>query len=101
MTEQFKKIADAIEKLNLEKTKVQVTSSPQSDDLEQIFYNIKCSNDLYMLKHLKLNIQLDLITCIPCSKFKKQESKYLLNAIKSSFSIFEYKEQDQHQLQFQ
>jgi hypothetical protein len=59
------------------------------------------SNDLYMLKHFKINIQLDLITCIPCSKFKKQDSKYLLNAIKSSFSMFEYKEQDQHQLQAQ
>ena len=55
------------------KTKVQVTSSPQSDDVEQMFYNIKCSSDLYMLKHLKINIQLDLITCIPCSNFKKQE----------------------------
>jgi len=54
-----------------------------------------------MLKHLKINIQLDLITCIPCSKFKKQESKHLLNAIKSSFSMFEYNEQDQHQLQSQ
>jgi hypothetical protein len=54
-------------------------------------------NDLYMLKHLKINIQLDLITCIPCSNFKKQESKHLLNAIKSSFSMFEYNEQDQPQ----
>jgi hypothetical protein len=52
MTEQFKKIADAIEKTNLEKSKVQVTSSPQSDDMEQMFYNIKCSNDLYMLKQI-------------------------------------------------
>jgi hypothetical protein len=48
MTEQFKKITDAIEKINLEKANVQVTSSPQSDDVEQIFYNIKCSNDLYV-----------------------------------------------------
>ncbi len=66
-----------------------------------MFYNIKCSNDLYMLKHFKINIQLDLITCIPCSNFKKQEQKHLLNAIKSSFSMFEYNEQDQHQLQSQ
>jgi hypothetical protein len=101
MTEQFKKIADAIEQINFEKAKVQVTSSLQSHNVEQIFYNIKCSNDLYMLKHLKINIQLDLIPCIPCSNFKKQESKHLLNAIKSSFSMFEYNEQDQHQLQSQ
>ncbi len=46
MTEQFKKIADAIGKINLEKSKVQVKSSLQSDDVEQMFYNIKCSNDL-------------------------------------------------------
>ncbi len=54
-----------------------------------------------MLKHLKINIQLHLITCIPCSNFKKQESKHLLNAIKTSFNMFEYIEQDQHQLQSQ
>ncbi len=50
-----------------------------------------------MLKHLKINIQLDLITCMPCWKFKKQESKHLMNAIKSSFNMFEYIEQDQLQ----
>ncbi len=87
MTEQFKKIADAIEKINLEKSKVQVTSSPQSDDVEQMFYNIKCSNDLYMLKHLKINIQLDLITCIPCSKFKKQESKQRFRNLQQSLKV--------------
>ncbi len=56
---------------------------------------------IYMLEHLKINIQLHLITCIPCSNFKKQESKHLLNAIKPSFNMFEYIEQDQHQLQSQ
>jgi hypothetical protein len=38
---------------------------------------------------------------MPCSNFKKQTSKHLLNAIKSSFSMFEYIDQDQHQLQWQ
>ena len=66
-----------------------------------MFYNVKCSNDLYMLKHLEINIDSDLITCVPCSKFKKQAAKHLLNTIKSSFGMFEYIEQDAHQLQSQ
>ncbi len=96
-----KKSNFAIEQINFEKAKVQVTSSPQLDNVEQMFYNMNCSNDFYMLKHLKINIRVDLITCMHCSKFKKQVSKHLLNAIKSSFSMFEYIEQDQHQLQSQ
>ncbi|CAF4582724.1 unnamed protein product [Rotaria sp. Silwood2] len=66
-----------------------------------MFKNIRCSNDLYMLKHLEINSQLDTITCIPCFKFKKQPSKHLLSTIKSSFDIFEYVEQDPHQIQSQ
>ncbi len=100
--EQLKKMTNAIDQISLEKPKVQLlSSSSQSDDLERIFQNITCSNDLYMLKYLEINGQLDTITCIPCFKFKKQASKYLLSTIKSSFGIFEYVEQDPHQIQSQ
>ena len=103
MSEQLRKITDAIEQINLEKAKIQTPSSQQSEpvDIEKMFYNIKCSNDLYMLKYLEIDIDSDLITCIPCSKFKKQAAKHLLNSIKSSFGMFEYIEQDIHQLQSQ
>jgi hypothetical protein len=99
MAEQLTKITNAIEQINLEKAKVQVHSSVQLDNIEQMFNNIKCSNDLYMLKHLEINMQLDVITCIPCLKFKKQAAKHLLNTIKSSFGMFEYVEQDAQQIQ--
>jgi hypothetical protein len=103
MSEQLKKITDAIEQMNLEKAKNQTPASAQSElvDIEKMFYNVKCSNDLYMLKHLEIDVNSGLITCIPCSKFKKQAAKHLLNTIKSSFGIFEYIEQDVHQLQSQ
>ena len=77
------------------------TTNSVSDQLEQMFQNITCSNDLYMLKHLEIDSQLDIITCILCSEFKKQAPKHLLSAIKSSFGIFEYVEQDPHQIQSQ
>jgi hypothetical protein len=64
-------------------------------------FTISSALMIYMLKYLKINIPLHLITCIPCSNFKKQASKHLLNAIKSSFNMFEYIEKDQHQLQSQ
>ena len=100
--EQLKKMTNAIDQIGLEKTKVQsLSSSSQSDDLEQMFQNITCSNDLYMLKHLEIDSQLDTITCILCSKFKKQALKYFLSTIKSSVGIFEYVEQDSHQIQSQ
>ena len=101
MSEQLKKITGAIEQINLDKAKSQATSSSPSDDLEKMFLDVKCSNDLLMLKHLEIDIQSDLITCIPCSKFKKQAAKHLLNMVKSSFGMFEYIEQDAHQNQSQ
>ena len=95
-------MSNAIDQIGLEKTKVQLlSSSSQSDDLEQMFQNITYSNDLYMLKHLEIDSQMDTITCILCSKFKKQAPKYLLSTIKSSSGIFEYVEQDPHQIQSQ
>ncbi|CAF1328431.1 unnamed protein product [Rotaria sordida] len=100
--EQLKKMTNVIDQISLEKTKVQLSSSSsQSDDLEQMFQNITCSNDLYMLKYLEINSQLDTITCIPCFKFKKQAPKHLLSTIKPSFGVFEYVEQDSHQIQSQ
>jgi hypothetical protein len=103
MSEQLKKITDPIEQIKLEKAKVQTPMVPQSEsvDIENMFYNVKCSNDLFMLKHLEIDIDSALITCVPCSKFKKQAAKHLLNTTKSSFGMFEYFEQDAHQLQSQ
>ena len=90
-----------MEQINLEKAKVQVSLSSQPDDTEQIFQNIKYSNDLYMLKHLEINAQLCIITCVPGVKFKRQEAKHLLSTIKFSFGMFEYVEQDSDQNQSQ
>ncbi|CAF4369146.1 unnamed protein product, partial [Rotaria sordida] len=88
--EQLKKMTNAIDQMSSEKTKVRLlSSSSQSNDLQQMFQNITCSNDLYMLKHFEINSQLNTITCIPCFKFKKQAPKHLLSTIKSSFGILE------------
>jgi hypothetical protein len=46
-----------------------------------------------MLDSLEINNHLDTITCIPCSTWKKQAPKHLLNSIKSSFGIFQHIEQ--------
>ena len=44
--------------------KVQVSSSSQPNDTEQIFQNIKRPNDLYMLKHLEINAQLCVLLLV-------------------------------------
>jgi hypothetical protein len=99
MSKQLKKLTETIEQMNSDKAKRHVSSIPQSDDIDQLFENIKCSNELYSLKHMEINNQLDTITCTPCLKFKKQAPKHLLSAIKSSFGLFEYIEQDASQVQ--
>ncbi|CAF1189379.1 unnamed protein product, partial [Rotaria sordida] len=94
MMEHFKKMTNAIDQISLEKTMVQLPSSSQSDDLEQMFQNITCSNDLYMLKYL------EIVSWIPSHVYlilnlKKQALKHLLSTIKLSFGIFEKSEQYQ------
>jgi hypothetical protein len=59
--------------MNLNKEKSHVSSFPQSDDIKQLFKNIKCSNELYSLQHIEINNQLDTITRILCSKFKNRQ----------------------------
>ncbi|CAF3720205.1 unnamed protein product, partial [Rotaria sordida] len=90
MMEHFKKMTNAIDQISLEKTMVQLPSSSQSDDLKQMFQNITCSNDLYMLKYL------EIVSWIPSHVYlilnlKKQALKHLLSTIKLSFGIFEFK----------
>jgi hypothetical protein len=99
MSKQLTKLSETIEQMNSDKAKRHVSSIPQSDDIEQLFENIKCSNELYSLKHMEINNQLDTITCIPCLKFKKHAPKHLLSIIKSSFGSFEYVEQDATRVQ--
>jgi hypothetical protein len=50
MSEQLKKITDAVEQMNLQKATIPTPSSPPSEsaDIEKIFYNVKCSGDLYI-----------------------------------------------------
>ena len=62
MAQQLSKITAAIENLHSEETRKE--SSAQRDETEQLFENIKCSDDLLMFKCLEINIQLDTITCI-------------------------------------
>jgi hypothetical protein len=94
MTKQLSKITDAIENIQLEKnSKESLSSCTQADDMEQLFESIKCSNDLFMLRSLEINNDLDTITCIPCSSWKKQAPKHLITSIKSSLGIFQHIEQ--------
>jgi len=92
MAKQLSKLTDAVENIHLEKTSKE-SSSTQAGDMEQLFESIKCSDDLFKLNYLEINNQLDTITCIPCSTWKKQAPKHLLTSIKSSFGIFQYIEQ--------
>ena len=94
MSKQLKKLTETIEQMNSDTVKKHVLSIPQSDDIEQLFENIKCSNELYSLKHMEINNQLDTITCTPRLKLKKHAPNRLLSTIKSSFGLFEYIEQD-------
>ncbi|CAM4852462.1 unnamed protein product, partial [Rotaria magnacalcarata] len=68
MAKQLSKITNAIENINLEKTNKESLSSSspsssssssssftQTSDIEQLFDNIKCSDDLFMLKNLEIN----------------------------------------------
>ena len=50
--------------MNSDKTKKHLSSIPQADDIEQLFENIKCSNELYSLKHIEINNQFDTIARI-------------------------------------
>jgi hypothetical protein len=93
MAKQLSKMTDAIENIHLEKTSKETSSLTQADDIEQLFESIKCLDDLFMLKSLEINSQLDTVTCIACCTCKKQAPKHLLTSIKSSFGIFQYTEQ--------
>ena len=96
MAKQLSKITVVIEDMHLEKSRKESPSSSSlapAQEHEELFENIKCTGDLFMLKCLEINIQLDTITCIPCSTCKKHAPKHLLTSMKSSFGVFQYIEQ--------
>jgi len=93
MTKPLVKLADAIENIHVEKTSNESSSFTQADELERTFDCIKCSDDFLMLRRLKINENLNTITCIPCSIWKKQAPKHLSASMKSSFGVFKYIEQ--------
>jgi ferritin len=95
VTKQLSKITDAIENIHLEKSSKESSSSSviQAGNMDLLIDSIKCSDDFFMMKIFDINSQLDTITCIPCSSYKKQAPKHLLFSIKSSFGMFQYVEQ--------
>ena len=67
-----------------------------------MFQNITCSNNLYMVKHLEINSQLDTITCTFCFQKKKQRQPRnicTVITIKPLCDIFEYVEHELHPIQ--
>jgi hypothetical protein len=89
MAKQLSEITVAIENIHLEKIRKE-SSSVHVDENEQLFESIKCADDLFILKSLEINIQIDTITCIHCSTWKKQVPKHLSTPIKSSSGIFQH-----------
>lgn len=89
MAKQLSKITVAIENMHVGRTRTESSSSMPADENEP-FESIKCTDDLFMLKFLEINIPLDTITCIPCFTWKRQAPKNLSISIKSSFGVFQY-----------
>ena len=94
ITKQLSKITNAIDHITVENPSKESSSSfTEASDMDRLFDSIKCSNDLFMLRGLEINNQLDIITCAPCSAMKKHAPKHLLTSIKSSFGVFQHIEQ--------
>jgi hypothetical protein len=71
-----------------------IKEANEDEELDIIFNEIKSSDDLYKIKKFEINPQMELITCVPCSKHKIHAPKQLQSTIKSSFGIFKFFEQD-------
>ncbi|MDQ2753803.1 MAG: hypothetical protein M3R72_12340 [Bacteroidota bacterium] len=78
-------------------TKSSISTSRDANEggeLDTMFNEIKCSDDLYKLKNFEVNSQMELMTCLPCFKYKIRAPKQLQPSIKSSFGVFKFIEQD-------
>ena len=78
-------------------TKSSISNTKQANEGEELavmFDEIKSSDDLYKIKNFEINSQMELMTCVPCSKYKTYAPKQLQLQIKSSFGVFKFIEQD-------
>lgn len=79
-------------------TKSSISNTKQANEAEELdvmFNEIKSSDDLYKMKNFEINSQMELMTCLPCSKHKTKAPKQLQPTIKSSFGVFKFIEQDE------
>lgn len=95
MNEQLLNLNTKFDSLLVTKSSISTTKEAnEGEELDTMFNEIKSSDDLYKLKNFDINQQMELMTCLPCSKHKMRAPKQLLSTIKSSFGVFKFIEQD-------
>lgn len=102
MSEQLLKLNTKFDSLLVTKTSVSVAQEVnEAEDFDAVFNELKSSDDLYKMKNFEINAQMELMTCLPCSKHKLHAPKQLQSMIKSSFGVFKFIEQDREYNQTQ
>ena len=95
MSEQLSNLSTKFDSLLGTKSSISNTKQAnEAEELDVMFNEIKSSDDLYKMKNFEINLQMELITCLPCSKHKTHAPKQLQSTIKSSFGVFNFIEQD-------
>jgi hypothetical protein len=95
MSEQLLNLSTKFDSLFVTKSSISTTKEAnEGEDLDVLFNEIKSSDDLCKMKNFEINLEMELITCLPCSKHKTHASKQLQSTIKSSFGVFNFIEQD-------
>ncbi|CAF1612978.1 unnamed protein product [Didymodactylos carnosus] len=95
MSEQLSNLSTKFDSLLGTKSSISNTKQAnETEELDVMFNEIKSSDDLYKMKNFEINSQMELITCLPCSKHKTNTPKQLQSTIKSSFGVLKFIEQD-------
>jgi hypothetical protein len=95
MTEQLLNLGTKVDSLLVTKGSASTLKEViEGEELDTMFNSIKISDDLYKLKNFEIDSQMELMTCLPCSKHKMHAPKQLQSIIKSSFGVFRSIEQD-------
>ncbi|CAF1473248.1 unnamed protein product [Adineta ricciae] len=95
MSEQLSNLSTKFDSLLGTKSSISTTKEAnEGEEFDVMFNEIKSSDDLYKMKNFEINSQIELMTCLSCSKHKTHAPKQLQSTIKSSFGVFKFIEQD-------
>ncbi|CAF1394728.1 unnamed protein product [Adineta ricciae] len=95
MSEQILNLSTKFDSLFGTKSSIStIKEANEGEELDVMLNEIKSSDDLYKLKNFEINSQMELMTCLSCSKHKTHAPKQLQSTIKSSFGVFRFIEQD-------